>query len=89
MVSSKNTGAKAAPAANKFDPSKISDPSLYSTPPTKEDFIGEEFDSYSNEDKENYMDDYYNDPSFNSDEMLKTSIINKDDYEKYLLICGK
>jgi hypothetical protein len=90
MVSSKNTGAKAAPAANKFDPSKISDPSLYSTPPTKEDFIGEEFESYrDDEDKNDYLNDYYNDTSFGSDEMLKTSIINKDDYEKYLLICGK
>ena len=86
MVSTKNSGTKEAPVAKKFDPSKLSDPSLYSTPPSEDDYNSEMDDYYdSQEDKDNYMDDYMN----QGDEMLQTSPINRSDYENYLLICGK
>lgn len=87
MVSTKNPGTTAAPVAAKFDPSKLSDPSRYSTPPVEDDYNSEMDDYYSNrEDRENYMDDYMNEYG---DEMLQTSPINRSDYENYLLICGK
>ena len=86
MISSKNPGTTQAAAPAKFDPSKLSDPSLYSTPPVEDDYNSEMDDYYSNrEDRENYMDDYMN----QGDEMLQTSPINRSDYENYLLICGK
>ena len=86
MVSTKNSGTKEAPVAKKFDPSKLSDPSLYSTPPSEDDYNSEMDDYYNDqEDKDNYMDDYMN----QGDEMLQTSPINRSDYENYLLICGK
>jgi hypothetical protein len=86
MVSTKNSGTKEVPVAKKFDPSKLSDPSLYSTPPSEDDYNSEMNDYYdSREDKNDYMDDYMN----QGDEMLQTSPINRSDYENYLLICGK
>lgn len=74
---SDKTGAAAAPAPPKstgLDMSKLSDPSKYTTPPTEGDYMGD-IDSYS--------------PNLGPDESLLDSVINRDDYENYLLICGK
>ena len=76
VVLSGKTGTAAAPVVprQKLDMSGLSDPTKYTTPPSATDF-------------ESQQEEYRPEPGL--DESLEDSVINRDDYENYLLICGK
>jgi exodeoxyribonuclease-5 len=76
VVLSGKTGTAAAPVVprQKLDMSGLSDPTKYTTPPSATDF-------------ESQQEEYKPEPG--ADQSLEDSVINRDDYENYLLICGK